>query len=156
TGRRSHRREAVAMAWMIIRVRGTIHARHDIRTTLDQLHLTRPNHATIVPERAEFAGMLAAVQGYVTWGEAEPETVRSLLEERGRTEEDHDLPADPAAEELAKTVLVSGLARTPGVRPLFRLKPPSGGWKSTKRPFALGGALGYRGRAINELARRMI
>lgn len=150
------------MAWMIIRVRGTIHSRHDVRTTLEQLHLTRPNHATIVPERREYAGMLATVQGYVTWGEAEPETVQVLLRERGRTDEGSGLgPAPPSTEgtdipALAQTVLAQGLARTPGVRPLFRLKAPMGGWRSTKRPFALGGSLGYRGRDINAIARRMI
>lgn len=146
------------MAWMVIRVRGTIHARHDILQTLDHLHLTRPNHATVVPEAAEFKGMLTKVQGYVTWGEAEPETVGLLLQQRGVTPEgrpiaeatESDLPG------LARRVLTQGLTRTPEVRPLFRLKAPKGGWRSTKRPFALGGALGYRGRAINDLARRML
>ena len=51
------------MAWMVIRVRGTIHARHDIIETLDFLHLTRPNHATVLPEAASFKGMLVKVQG---------------------------------------------------------------------------------------------
>jgi large subunit ribosomal protein L30 len=153
------------MAWMIIRVRGTIHARHDIRTTLDELNLTRANHATIVPERKDFKGMLARVQGYVTWGEAEPETVQELLRTRGETWEGASLgtsaPASGGAEppdvpKIAREVLEKGLARAEGVKPLFRLKAPKGGWRSTKKPFALGGALGYRGRAINDLARRML
>jgi large subunit ribosomal protein L30 len=152
------------MAWMIIRVRGTIHARHDIRATLDHLHLTRPNHATLVPERPEYRGMLAQVQGYVTWGEAEPETVNALLERRAETHDGQPLPAQElrhltGAEDLGaltRSVLQDGLARVRGVRPLFRLRAPKGGWRSTKRPYTLGGALGYRGRSINELARRMI
>jgi large subunit ribosomal protein L30 len=48
------------------------------------------------------------------------------------------------------------MLRTSGLKPLIRLKAPKGGWRSTKKPFALGGALGYRGRAINELAKRML
>ena len=44
----------------------------------------------------------------------------------------------------------------PDVKPLFRLHPPKGGWKSTKKPFVRGGALGYRGKAINDLVRRMV
>ncbi|HEV2165782.1 MAG TPA: 50S ribosomal protein L30, partial [Thermoplasmata archaeon] len=43
-----------------------------------------------------------------------------------------------------------------GLRPVFRLHPPKGGWRSTKKPFASGGALGYRGPAINDLARKMV
>lgn len=146
------------MAWMVIRVRGTIHARHDIIATLDHLHLTRPNHATVLPEAEEFRGMLAKVQGYVTWGEAEPETVGLLLKERGVTHDGLRLDGAPETDlpGIAKKVLTQGLSRTPGVRPLFRLRAPKGGWRSTKRPFALGGALGYRGRAINDLARRML
>ncbi len=150
------------MGWMVIRVRGTIHARHDIEMTLNQLHLTRPNHATVLPEAEAFRGMLTKVQGYVTWGEAEPETVQLLLKERGITVGGERIGdaggSTPTTElpKLAKTVLTDGLVRADGLRPLFRLRAPKGGWRSTKRSFALGGALGYRGRAINDLARKML
>jgi large subunit ribosomal protein L30 len=143
------------MAWMVIRVRGGIHARHDMIETLDMLHLTRPNHATVVPETSSVRGMLTKVQGYVTWGEAEPETLGLLLKERGVADGGEKL-TDEIARDATKSVLTYGLARTPGLRPLFRLRAPKGGWKSTKKPFALGGALGYRGRAVNDLARRMM
>ena len=61
-----------------------------------------------------------------------------------------DLPA------LTRTVAEKGLTHIPGLKPLFRLRAPKGGWRSTKKPFTLGGALGYRGRSINELVRRMM
>ena len=152
------------MAWMIVRVRGSIHARHDVVETLQFLHLTRPNHATVVPEVPSMRGMLSKVQGYVTWGEAEPDTVSLLLEQRGETvagarltpssvgeiAPGQDLPA------ITRSVAEQGLIHVRGLKPLFRLKAPKGGWRSTKKPFALGGALGYRGRAINELVRRML
>jgi len=152
------------MAWMVVRVRGSIHAKHEIGETLRYLHLTRPNHATVLPEDASFRGMLHRVQGYVTWGEADEETVGLLLTSRGRSAEGHPLvgepgtaptpPSDVAA--LAKNVLAEGLPRTRGLRPLFRLRAPKGGWRSTKKPYTLGGALGYRGRAINDLVRKML
>lgn len=150
------------MSWMVVRVRGGIHARHDIVETLDFLHLSRPNHATVVPEEASFRGMLHKVQGYVTWGEADSETVRLLLDSRGETPDGQRLTAAGAAapapdlDGLSTEIVRSGLSRTAGVRPLFRLKAPKGGWRSTKKPFALGGALGYRGAKINELVRRMV
>ncbi|HEV2428231.1 MAG TPA: uL30 family ribosomal protein, partial [Thermoplasmata archaeon] len=71
------------MTWIVIRVRGGLHARGDILETLEFLHLTRPNHATVIPEAPSFRGMLYKVQGYVTWGEAEPETIGLLLKQRG-------------------------------------------------------------------------
>ncbi|HTT15080.1 MAG TPA: 50S ribosomal protein L30 [Thermoplasmata archaeon] len=152
------------MAWMVVRVRGTIHARHDIVETLGFLHLTRPNHATVVPEAASVRGMLSKVQGYVTWGEAEPETVELLLKERGETVNGARLTAETLGDlgptkdlpGLTRAVAAQGLRPIPGLKPLFRLRAPKGGWRSTKKPFALGGSLGYRGRAINDLVRRMV
>ena len=151
------------MAWMVVRVRGSIHAKEPISRTLDVLHLRRPNHVTVLPEEPSFRGMLSRVQGYVTWGEADEATVGLLLSSRGRTPDGKPLGADGAARvdapdvsALAKSVVTQGLPRVDAVRPLFRLHAPKGGWRSTKKPFALGGALGYRGKAINELVRKML
>jgi large subunit ribosomal protein L30 len=152
------------MAWMIVRVRGSIHARHDVAETLHYLHLTRPNHVTVVPEVPSVRGMLTKVQGYVTWGEAEPDTLSQLLQERGETVSGARLTPEAVREiapgkdlsALTRTVAEKGLTQVPGLKPLFRLTAPKGGWRSTKKPFTLGGALGYRGRAINDLVRRMM
>ena len=155
------------MAWMVVRVRGSVHSKHEIGETLRFLHLSRPNHATVVPEEASFRGMLTKVQGYITWGEADEATVGLLLAARGRTPEGKPLAppsssggagTPPAADvsALAHSVLTDGLPRVAAVRPLFRLRAPKGGWRSTKKPFALGGALGYRGAAINDLVRKMM
>jgi large subunit ribosomal protein L30 len=152
------------MAWMIVRVRGSLHARHDIVETLQYLHLNRPNHATVVPEVPSVRGMLSKVQGYVTWGEAEPETVSLLLKERGETVAGSRLTAESVSEiapgqdlpAITRSVAEKGLTQVRGIKPLFRLKAPKGGWRSTKKPFTLGGALGYRGRSINDLVRKML
>jgi len=152
------------MAWMVVRVRGTVHARHDVVDTLRYLHLTRPNHATVIPEVPSFRGMLTTVQGYVTWGEAEPDTVSLLLQERGETSAGARLSAEAVAEiapgkdlpALTRSIAQGGLTQVAGLKPLFRLRAPKGGWRSTKKPFTLGGSLGYRGRDINDLVRRMI
>ncbi len=148
------------MAWIVVRVRGGIHSRQDIQETLKELHLTRANHATVLPEEPSFRGMLMVAQGYLTWGEAETETVASLLTARGETRTGARLssPASGVTDvaELAQSVIGSGLARVRSLKPLLRLAPPKGGWSSTKKPYSLGGALGYRGRDINDLVRRMI
>ena len=46
----------------------------------------------------------------------------------------------------------------PGLKRVFRLHPPRGpkGWGGIKRSFVVGGALGARGDAINNLVDRMI
>jgi len=152
------------MTWMVVRVRGSVHARANVVETLRYLHLTRPNHATVVPEDPSVRGMLTTVQGYVTWGEAEPDTVSVLLEQRGETAAGARLTAETVAQfapgtdlpTLSLSVSEKGLTHVPGLKPLFRLRAPKGGWRSTKKPFTLGGAVGYRGRSINDLVRRMM
>lgn len=44
-----------------------------------------------------------------------------------------------------------------GMKPVFRLHPPRGskGWGGIKRAYSVGGALGFRGDDIGELAARM-
>ena len=147
------------MTWIVVRVRGTIHSKHEISETLQFLHLTRANHATVVPETPSYRGMLSRVQGYVTWGEADRETVQMLVEQRGMTVTGTRFTASPNAGALsvvADAVTRDGVVPAKELRPLFRLKAPRGGWRSTKRAYGRGGALGYRGPAINELVRRMV
>ena len=59
--------------------------------------------------------------------------------------------------ELAKA-LASGetkLRDIPGLKPVLRLHPPRKGYKTTKRTFPQGGALGYYGQEINTLLYKM-
>jgi large subunit ribosomal protein L30 len=41
-------------------------------------------------------------------------------------------------------------------KPIFRLHPPVKGYEGNKRSYKNGGALGYRGEAINALIARML
>ena len=45
-----------------------------------------------------------------------------------------------------------------GLKPFLALKPPSKGFerKGIKKSYSIGGALGYRGKAINGLVERML
>ena len=45
-----------------------------------------------------------------------------------------------------------------GVKPVFRLTPPKKGFgrQGIKKPYSIGGALGYRASDINDLLNRMI
>ncbi len=132
------------MVWLVVRVRGGIHAHRDILATFRELRLHRPNHATILPEEESYRGMLTRVQGYVTWGPVSVETVELLLKGRGKQPDGEPL-ADGEAKKLAPQAAKEGLRGVKGsVVPVFRLKAPTGGWRSTKKPFTMGGALGFR------------
>jgi large subunit ribosomal protein L30 len=47
------------------------------------------------------------------------------------------------------------LREIPGLKPVLRLHPPRKGYKTTKRTFLQGGALGYYGQEINTLLYKM-
>ena len=72
------------MAYLVIRVRGTINIKPKIKETLNYLNLTRVNHAVIVPETDTYKGMLQKAKDYVTWGEAKPEVLAKLIKFRGK------------------------------------------------------------------------
>ncbi|MDE1820094.1 MAG: 50S ribosomal protein L30 [Euryarchaeota archaeon] len=140
------------MTWAVVRVRGGVHAEASLNETMRHLHLTRQNHLVILPEKNELRGMVNKVQGYVTWGPVSAPTVEALVKARALTEDGHlldaaKLPPVSGAKDLkglAERVHKEGSLHIPGVKPLFRLHPPKGGWRSTKKPYTLGGALGYR------------
>ena len=154
------------MSYVVIRVRGGINIRHDIRMTLELLNLNRVNHCTVIPRNDSTAGMLQKVKDYVTWGEVTEETLARLLIMRGRLEGN-----DPISDAHIKKVssyksimglssaLLKGETRLTSVRdmkPVLRLHPPRKGWGGIKRSFTNGGALGYRGNSMDDLIGRML
>lgn len=153
------------MSFAVVRVRGHVNVRRDIKDTMRMLHLTRVNHLTFIPRNPDFVGMLNKVKDYVTWGEAEPEVLAKLLLRRGRVE--GNKPIDDAyvktnskytsvwdfAQAIARGE--AGLSAVKGLKPVLRLSPPRKGYEGIKRSYKEGGALGYRGAAINELLTRM-
>jgi large subunit ribosomal protein L30 len=110
--------------------------------------------------------MLKTAQNFVTWGEVSKEPVSMLIKERGRLAGDKKLTDEYAQKigykslgELVEAVFNCRLEywKLPSVKPVFRLHPPSKGFKGkVKKGYGMGGELGYRGEKINELIKRMI
>jgi len=154
------------MVYAVIRVRGTVNVRHDIKKTLQMLRLHRVNHCVIVEENETFKGMLQKAKDYITWGELDKDTLVELIKKRGRLV--GDKPVDDeyiknstpykSVEEFAEAIL-DGKIRyrdLPDIKPVFRLSPPRKGYEGIKRAYSVGGALGYRGKDINDLIKRMM
>lgn len=152
--------------YAVIRLRGRVGVPPDIKTTLQSLRLTRKNHCTIVEATPSIEGMLRKVSGYITYGEINEDVLAALLEKRGRLRGDRKLTLDHIKKlgfenfkDLAKALLEGRmkLKNIPNLKLVFRLHPPSKGFKGTiKKPYGQGGELGYRGEAINELLMKMI
>ena len=111
--------------------------------------------------------MLQKAKDYVTWGEVEADAIATLINERGRMAGDKQVTdaevkscSDHSTIKALSKAIASGDATTKdveGMKPVFRLHPPRGskGWGGVKRAYSVGGALGFRGENIVELAARM-
>jgi len=132
--------------YAVIRVRGGIGVRREIRDTLSMLGLKRVNWCVLIPEEASYKGMIAKVKDYVTWGPVDVETVSKLIDRDGQDLGDYESPKELAA------ALVAGDIRVK-LKPV-RLSPPRGGYEGIKRPYPRG-ALGLR-KDIGKLLERML
>jgi len=150
----------------VVRVRGDIGTRQDVRDTLRMLGLTRVNHCILIDDSPTYKGMLQKAKDVITWGEVSKDTLDALLRKRGRLVGDKKLSDEyvksstqfPSIGEFAEAIH-SGkveLSAMPELKKVFRLRPPRKGYEATKRPFRDMGSLGYRGEKINDLLARMI
>ena len=153
------------MAYAVIRVRGIPDVNRDVQATMKMLNIMRVNHCSVVPENDTTKGMLQKAKDYITWGEVDEETLVEMIKIRGRLSGDARLTDAylaensefPTVEMLAKAILGDYRIRDiEGAKPVFRLHPPVKGYEGNKRSYRNGGALGYRGSAINDLIKRML
>ena len=149
----------------VVRVRGVSDVYREIKETMELLHLPRNCHATLVDDRPAYVGMLKKAQHFLTWGEVSKESIALLLKERGRLVGDKKLTDEYAKEmgyksldELADAIHKTKVefSKLPRIKPVFRLHPPSKGFKGkVKKSYTTGGVTGYRRENINNLVKRM-
>ncbi len=150
----------------VIRVRGSINVRRDVRETMRMLGLTRVNHCIVIDDTPTSRGMLQKAKDMLTWGEVEQKVLEQLIRKRGRLSGDNRLTDEfiksqtpfQSLSEFAVAVHAgeAELGTLLGLKKVFRLHPPRKGYRTTKRPFKDFGDLGYRGGQINQLILRMI
>lgn len=156
------------MSWVVVRARSDVKVERSIRETMGMLNLTRVNHAVIIPENAQYKGMLQKAKDYITWGNADADLIEKMISERGRLVGDKPI-TDAHVKETSEfksikafaAAIASGDATVkdmPDMKRVFRLHPPRGpkGWGGLKRTYVIGGALGSRGEDISDLVERMI
>jgi large subunit ribosomal protein L30 len=150
---------------LAVRIRGTINVPQRIKDTLRMLRIDKNNYATLLDNRPDYQGMLQKAKDYITWGEAELDTITLILKKRGEIPGRKKLTEDQLVEigynsyeELATAIYKSetNLNKIKEIKPFFRLHPPRKGFRaSIKRPYRNKGELGYRGKEINDLIKRM-
>jgi large subunit ribosomal protein L30 len=118
----------------VIRIRGLEGVKHEINDTLDMLGLYRNHFCVVLEDTPSNMGMIRKCKDYATYGEIDDETYKMLVDKRGIKDKEGKL------------------------KKFFRLQPPRKGFerKGIKTPYSLKGALGYRGKKINDLIKRML
>ena len=139
--------------YAVIRLRGSIDMEDDIKDTLAMLRLHRKMHCVVLPETVDLKGMLQKVKDWITWGEIDEKVLRYLIEKRGRREGNKKLSKEDA-EKIINAIMEK--QKVSEIKPVFRLTPPSKGFRKSIKQHYPKGELGYRGKEINELLKRMI
>lgn len=127
----------------VVLVRGMVKVVRPVKETLAMLNLHRKNHCVFIDNTPVYKGMLLKVKDYVTWGEIDDATFAELVQKRGQI-----------LQGRGKALEVNGKK----YKRYFALNPPRKGFgrNGIKRPFTIGGALGYRGEKMNDLVKRML
>ncbi len=136
-----------------IRIRGVTGVRRNVEDTLKMLRLYRKNYCCVLLNNQIYQGMLKSAKDYITWGEIDDETFNMLVDKRG--DEFKGRETDSMGKIKYNDFIVINNKK---IKKYFRLNPPKKGFgrKGIKHTYRNGGALGYRGAAINELVKRMI
>lgn len=143
------------MKLAVVRVRGRRKVRPRIEKTLELLRLERPNHCVLLDDTPQNMGMLQTVKDYVTYGPVDERTVYRLLYKRGRKGRKF-LRAVAKEDELknAAKEIASGKKTLEFANPVFRLRPPSKGYRDIKASYP-DGDLGKR-EEMDSLLRKMM
>ena len=159
-----------------IRIRGQVNLNHKMKKALDMINLKKANHLSLWPENKGAKKMLERTQGNITFGEIDDATLRELLEKKAEAcmppkngkKEEKKAKGAKAEKTSAKgkvdvkhviEILKNGKnPKEAGIKNCFRLAAPTKGYErgGIKKPYKLGGALGYRGKEINALIKKML
>ena len=155
----------IRMAYLVVRIRGTVNIPAWAQTTLDSLNLAKKFRATIIAENSETLGMLRKVNDIVAWTSVDASFVKELLEKKGRKNgykpiRDSDLPEEyKNIDELAVAIAenkITTLSNLKSIKPWFALAPPRGGFRrKTKTQYSQKGILGENQELI-QLVKNML
>lgn len=141
----------------VIRVRGKVGIKQEIRDTFKMLRLDKSYSLILLPENPIYKGMVKKVKDYSIYGPISEPVIKEVLKMRLLTNEgskaDEKL-VDKAVKALKKGNLLKDVE---GIKPVIRLQPPKGGFrrKGLKKTVKQGGDLGFH-ESIDEIVKKMV
>ena len=152
------------MAYLVVRIRGTVNIPYWANNTLNNLNLDKRFRETVIPETPQSLGMLRKVKDIVAWTSADAVIIKELLEKRGKRTgfkpiTNSDLPEGyNSIEELASAIADDklSLSKIRSIKPWFALNSPRGGFKrKTKTQYSQEGVLG-EDKDLTDIVKRML
>ncbi|MGB8767888.1 MAG: 50S ribosomal protein L30 [Nitrososphaeraceae archaeon] len=154
------------MAFLVVRMRGTVNVPFWALTTLKNLYLNKKFSATVVPETPDYLGMLRKINQWVAWSKADSDIVKMLIEKRGKkktpkldTQKESERKDEyKGIDELVNVIVNDKIKFSDqnSIKPWFSLNPPKGGFKrKSKKQFSDGGILGNN-KDLLEIVKRMV
>ena len=153
------------MAFLVVRMKGTVNVPFWALTTLQNLYLNKRFSATLVPETSDYLGMLRKIKEWVAWSKADSEIIKTLIEKRGKKITQLDSQKESKKKDEYKGIdeLVNVIVNDKikfsdqsNIKPWFSLNPPRGGFKKkSKKQFTDGGILGNN-KDLLEIVKRMV
>lgn len=154
------------MAFLVVRMRGTVNVPFWALTTLKNLYLNKKFSATLVPETSDYLGMLRKINQWVAWSKADSDIVKTLIEKRGKkktpkldTQKESGRKDEyKGIDELVNVIVNDKIKFSDqnSIKPWFSLNPPKGGFKrKSKKQFSDGGILGNN-KDLLEIVKRMV
>jgi len=139
--------------YAIIRIRGQINTKPDVKKTFELLNLNCANHMSIWPENKESLKMIKKVENYSTFGIISNEVLAEVVTKKGTA-----LSGELDAKKAIKILSEGKTMKEASVKNCFRLSPPIKGFerKGIKKPYSIGGVLGNRKEKINDLIKKML
>jgi len=137
----------------IIRIKGDVGLKKEIRNTYERLRLKRKYACVVVPENKINLGMIKRLRDFVAFGKINDETFEKLIVARGKAlDKTKKIDAKKAVTELSSGKKYEEV----NLKSFFRLHPARGGMDTKKHFGVHKGVLGDNKEKINELIRRML
>ncbi len=135
-----------------IRISGQVNLNEEVKETLYRLRLRKKYTAVLLKPTDLNLKLLKRLRSHIAYGDINKETLKELVEKRAiPIESSKKIAPDKIIEQLEKT------AKSPDIKPFFRLHPPRGGIDSKKHfPVTKKAVLGDNKDKINDLVRRML
>jgi len=136
----------------VIRITGQVKIKTEVAETLSRLRMRKKYVCVLIDEKDKVKmGMMKKIRDYVAFGKIEKGMLIRLIEKRGkRTDKKEIKEPEKIAEEIEKGKKIPDY-----LKPFFRLHPPRGGLKSSKKHYPRG-VLGDHKQDINKLIERML